>query len=98
VRASRVKLNSPSNRERSSDDSKHSDVSSSSRSSEVVTHEPARLSCEEPVKQGQASPLLKHLVRTFVLMINPLSCVANSFLVLSCSPQLLSILRRLKIN
>ncbi|RCV28273.1 hypothetical protein SETIT_5G392400v2 [Setaria italica] len=61
VRASRVKLNSPSNRERSSDDSKHSDVSSSSRSSEVVTHEPVRLSYEEPVKRGQASPLLKHL-------------------------------------
>ncbi|CAL4946441.1 unnamed protein product [Urochloa decumbens] len=61
VRASRVKLNSPSNRERSSDDSKHSDISSSSRSSEVVSHEPARISFEEPAKQGQASPLLKHL-------------------------------------
>ncbi|CAO2182239.1 unnamed protein product [Urochloa humidicola] len=61
VRASRVKLNSPSNRERSSDDSKHSDISSSSRSSEVVSHEPARISFEEPAKRGQASPLLKHL-------------------------------------
>ncbi|CAO1942395.1 unnamed protein product [Urochloa humidicola] len=61
VRGSRVKLNSPSNRERSSDDSKHSDISSSSRSSEVVSHEPARVSFEEPAKRGQASPLLKHL-------------------------------------
>ncbi|RLN22054.1 serine/threonine-protein kinase Nek5-like [Panicum miliaceum] len=42
VRASRVKLNSPSNRERSSDDSKLSDISSSSRSSEVMSHESAR--------------------------------------------------------
>jgi len=61
VRASRVKLNSPSNRERSSDESKHSDISSSSRSSEVMSHESARVSFEEPVKRGQASPPLKHL-------------------------------------
>ncbi|PUZ53818.1 hypothetical protein GQ55_5G080400 [Panicum hallii var. hallii] len=62
VRASRVKLNSPSNRERSSDSSKHSDISSSSRSSEVMSHESARVSFEEPVvKRGQASPPLKHL-------------------------------------
>ncbi|CAO2172179.1 unnamed protein product [Urochloa humidicola] len=61
VRGSRVKLNSPSNRERSSDDSKHSDISSSSRSSELVSHELARVSFEEPAKRGQASPLLKHL-------------------------------------
>ncbi|XP_066307494.1 serine/threonine-protein kinase Nek5-like [Miscanthus floridulus] len=60
VRASRVKLNSPSNRERSSDDSKQSDISSSSRSSEVMSHESANASCE-PVKRGHASPPLKHL-------------------------------------
>ncbi|TVU36404.1 hypothetical protein EJB05_18337 [Eragrostis curvula] len=60
VRASRVKLNSPSNRERLSDDSKHSDNSSSSKSSEVTSHESAKFSCE-PVKRGQASPPLKHL-------------------------------------
>ncbi|KAG2602151.1 serine/threonine-protein kinase Nek5-like isoform X2 [Panicum virgatum] len=61
VRASRVKLNSPGNRERSSDDSKHTDISSSSRSSEVMSHESARVSFEESVKRGQASPPLKHL-------------------------------------
>ncbi|OEL30691.1 Serine/threonine-protein kinase Nek5 [Dichanthelium oligosanthes] len=61
VRASRVKLNSPSNREHPCDDSKHSDISSSSRSSEVMSHESARVSFEEPVKRGQASPHLKHL-------------------------------------
>ncbi|KAF8717103.1 hypothetical protein HU200_026216 [Digitaria exilis] len=61
VRASRAKLNSPSNRERTSDDSRHSDISSSSRSSEVVSHEPARVSFEEHVKRGQVSPHLKHL-------------------------------------
>lgn len=60
VRASRVKLNSPNNRERSSDDSKHSDISSSSRSSEVISHESANVSCE-PVKRGHTSPPLKHL-------------------------------------
>jgi NIMA (never in mitosis gene a)-related kinase 1/4/5 len=75
VRASRVKLNSPSNRERSSDSSKHSDISSSSRSSEVMSHESARVSFEEPVvKRGQASPPLKHLVR-----INVFSCAKLSF-------------------
>ncbi|KAJ1286354.1 hypothetical protein BS78_03G347000 [Paspalum vaginatum] len=65
VRASRVKLNSPNNRERSSDDSKHSDISSSSRSSEVMSHESGNISCEpvkrEPVKRGHTSPPLKHL-------------------------------------
>ncbi|KAK3166057.1 hypothetical protein QOZ80_1AG0040950 [Eleusine coracana subsp. coracana] len=60
VRASRVKLNSSSNRERSSDDSRHSDHSSSSKSSEVTSHESAKISCE-PVKRGQASSSLKHL-------------------------------------
>jgi len=74
VRASRVKLNSPSNRERSSDESKHSDISSSSRSSEVMSHESARVSFEEPVKRGQASPPLKHLVR-----INVFFCAKPSF-------------------
>lgn len=62
ARARRVKLNSPSNRERSSDDSKHSDNSSSSKSSEVASHESAKISCE-PVKRGHGSPSLKHLVR-----------------------------------
>ncbi|KAL6840267.1 hypothetical protein ACP4OV_030077 [Aristida adscensionis] len=61
VRASRIKLNSPSNRERLSDDSKHSsDVSSSSKSSEVMSQESAKLS-SEPMKRGHASPALKHL-------------------------------------
>ena len=68
VRASRVKLNSPGNRERSSDDSKHTDISSSSRSSEVMSHESARVSFEESVKRGQASPPLKHLVRINVFL------------------------------
>ncbi|XP_062207551.1 serine/threonine-protein kinase Nek5-like [Phragmites australis] len=60
VRAS-VKLNSPSNRECSSDNSKHnSKISSSSKSSEVMSHESEKVSCE-PVKRGQASPPLKLL-------------------------------------
>jgi len=74
VRASRVKLNSPSNRERSSDDSKQS----SSRSSEVMSHESANASCE-PMKRGHASPPLKHLVRIYGFLVlkslNPLLCV-----------------------
>lgn len=78
VRASRVKLNSPSNRERSSDDSKQSDISSSSRSSEVMSHESANASCE-PMKRGHASPPLKHLVRIYGFLVlkalNPLLCV-----------------------
>ncbi|XP_062226900.1 serine/threonine-protein kinase Nek5-like [Phragmites australis] len=62
VRANRVKLNSPSNRERSSDDSKHnSDNSSSSKSSEVTSHESSKVG-REPVKRGQVSPPLKHLL------------------------------------
>ncbi|BAB63817.1 putative LSTK-1-like kinase [Oryza sativa Japonica Group] len=61
IRASRVKLNSPSNREQLSDDSKHSsDISSSSKSSEVTSRESAKVICE-PVKRAQASPPLKHL-------------------------------------
>uniref|UniRef100_A0A0D9V851 non-specific serine/threonine protein kinase n=1 Tax=Leersia perrieri TaxID=77586 RepID=A0A0D9V851_9ORYZ len=61
VRASRVKLNSPNNREQLSDDSKHSsDISSSSRSSEVTSRESTKVTCES-VKRIQASPPLKHL-------------------------------------
>lgn len=67
VRASRVKLNSPNNRERSSDDSKQSDISSSSRSSEVMSHESANVSCE-PVKRGHTCPPLTHLVRMNVYL------------------------------
>jgi NIMA (never in mitosis gene a)-related kinase 1/4/5 len=79
VRASRVKVNSPSNRERSSDDSKHSDNSSSSKSSDVTSHESAKVSCGL-VKQGQASPPLKHLVRINVLLLlNHFLCIANFF-------------------
>ncbi|KAG8078570.1 hypothetical protein GUJ93_ZPchr0007g4448 [Zizania palustris] len=61
LRASRVKLNSPSSRERLSDDSKHSsDISSSSKSSEVTSHGSTKVTCE-PFKQIQSSPPLKHL-------------------------------------
>ncbi|KAK1668566.1 hypothetical protein QYE76_056725 [Lolium multiflorum] len=61
LRVSRVKLHSPSDRERSSDDSKqNSDVSSSSKSSEVTSHESAKVNCDT-VKQIQASPPPKHL-------------------------------------
>ncbi|KAM0917205.1 hypothetical protein ACQ4PT_009641 [Festuca glaucescens] len=61
LRASHVKLHSPSHRERSSDDSKHnSDISSSSKSSEVTSHESAKVNCDT-VEQIQASPPPMHL-------------------------------------
>uniref|UniRef100_A0ACD5XAU1 Uncharacterized protein n=1 Tax=Avena sativa TaxID=4498 RepID=A0ACD5XAU1_AVESA len=61
LRASRVKLYSPGHRERSSDDSKqNSDISSSSKSSEVRSHESAKIDCDT-VKLMQASPPPKHL-------------------------------------
>lgn len=61
LRASRVKLCPPSHRERSPDDSKHnSDISSSSKSSEVTSHESGKATFE-PAKQIQESPPMKHL-------------------------------------
>lgn len=63
LRASRVKVDSPSHREHLSDDSKcNSDISSSSKSSEVTSHASAKVN-SDIVKQIQASPSLKHLVR-----------------------------------
>ena len=63
LRASRVKLYSPSHRGRSPDDSKNnSEISSSSKSSEVTPHESAKVN-SDTVKQIQASPPPKHLVR-----------------------------------
>ncbi|VAH82134.1 unnamed protein product [Triticum turgidum subsp. durum] len=60
LRASRVKLHSPSHRELLSDDSEHNSVSSSVKSSEVTPHAPAKVN-RDTVKHIQASPPLKHL-------------------------------------
>jgi NIMA (never in mitosis gene a)-related kinase len=69
LRASRVKLHPPSHRERSSDDSKqNSDVSSSSKSSEVTSHESGKVNCDT-MKQIQASPPQKHLVRIHLFLV-----------------------------
>uniref|UniRef100_A0A453FZS0 non-specific serine/threonine protein kinase n=1 Tax=Aegilops tauschii subsp. strangulata TaxID=200361 RepID=A0A453FZS0_AEGTS len=62
LRASRVKLHSPSHRELLSDDSEHNSVSSSVKSSEVTPHAPAKVN-RDTVKHIQASPPLKYLVR-----------------------------------
>nr|BAJ94411.1 predicted protein [Hordeum vulgare subsp. vulgare] len=60
LRASRVKLHSPSHRELLSDDSEHNSVSSSVKSSEVTPHAPAKVN-RDTVKHIQASPPLKYL-------------------------------------
>ncbi|KAF7024753.1 hypothetical protein CFC21_037051 [Triticum aestivum] len=60
LRASRVKLHSPSHRELLSDDSEHNSVSSSVKSSEVTPYAPAKVN-RDTMKHIQASPPLKYL-------------------------------------
>jgi NIMA (never in mitosis gene a)-related kinase len=103
LRVSRVKLHSPSHSERSTDDSKqNSDVSSSSKSSEVTSHESAKVNCDT-VKQIQASPPPKHLVRIHVFLF-PMLITFFALLTFywfypaSCSHQLLNILQNSRLK